>query len=229
MIKKLSDLFAKDTRYACTYWLEHADNFAEMVYFLLTEESLCKFIENAFNIALQFNEKSNMVPKELNETLIKTGYEKIIEIVKTSKEPIDLTEFRGFSTNAVAVTKGKRFIIDGMSNFYLILFNSRDKRGISFSDIFSEEEAVVTLTPFLSAIFDEVNDTILKTFVPQLFTFFFRILSLYDNAMQGQHVVSYFEQFSNEKVALFFSLILLLLLFIYVLLLDYCCYGDYYL
>ena len=89
-------MYIKDTRYACSYWFEHRDNYKCMLLQLLSEESLLRMLENARvclhavsyllskclrliqSLILAHNANTGCIPREYNDTVVSSAYKRCV-------------------------------------------------------------------------------------------------------------------------------------------------------
>lgn len=127
----------KDTRYACSYWRQHCDNFKEMLTKLMTEESLLIVIKVAKETTLSFNIQINALKEEENN-FVRTIYENIEKIVQPQRNFEN--DEQAANTNVLGLTEGKQLLFDLFSTFFEILDENKNNEGAYMRDIFFDNK-----------------------------------------------------------------------------------------
>jgi len=99
----LIGFFTENLHYASTYAEEHQENFKEMLFKMMEEETLQKLIENTKGLCLQLNLKKGWVPREYNKKVIEPAYG--TRLFSVLSRPLFFVLFSPF----LLVTKSKTF------------------------------------------------------------------------------------------------------------------------
>ena len=189
-----------DTRYACSYWRQHCDNFKEMLTKLMTEESLLIILKVAKETTLSFNAQIQALKEEENN-FVRTIYENIEKLVLPPRN-FDQDEQQA-NNNVLGLTAGKQLLFDLFSHFFEILDENKNNQGAFMRDIFFENKDLLedTLKKIVPAEAD--MHRAVKLFMPQLITYITYIFYKYDETLEGKSVPSYFDDFNRQRVNIY--------------------------
>jgi len=165
-----------------------------MVNELLIEETLVKILNAGKETTLTFNEKIEALSNNENEKLVRVAYERLELLIqpvvdftgKENKEPFN----------------GKKFLLDGISDYFKILTQAKEDKGKALSDVFISKKEI--LQPFFEPLCPEgfSLDQMCSLFAPQLIIYFSFLLWKYDQAMEGKLVKDYFKDFDEQRVCI---------------------------
>ena len=189
-----------DTRYACSYWRQHCDNFKEMLTKLMTEESLLIILKVAKETTLSFNAQIQALKEEENN-FVRAIYENIEKLVLPPRN-FDQDEQQA-NNNVLGLTAGKQLLFDLFSHFFEILDENKNNQGAFMRDIFFENKDLLedTLKKIVPAEAD--MHRAVKLFMPQLITYITYIFYKYDETLEGKSVPSYFDDFNRQRVNIY--------------------------
>lgn len=159
---------------------------------LLTEESLLKILAVAKETSVTFNDRINALSKEDNENLVKAAYNRLELLIQPERNFNPDEEKKQFN--------GKKFLFDGMDNYFKVLTIGKEESGKPLREIFLAEKNQMQsfLEPLTPPGYD--LDQMLNLFAPQLMIYFSYIIWKYDSALEGILVEDYFNEFKKRKV-----------------------------